>query len=122
MEKGGVPQKVAEHYLELMRLYGTAAPTVGAAGARVMGPPPMLKKRSKRPADMDSESEVEDVATSDQAGRSNDTQHTRRTPLERAAKRVRLDNSVSGNGFPQSVSRARRQRERPNGLKLEKNE
>lgn len=115
MEKGGVPQKVAEHYLELMRLYGTAAPTVVAAGVRVMGPPPMLNKGSKRPADTDSVSEVESVVTSDQTGRSNDTQHTRRTPLARAAKRVRLDDPVSRNGIPQSVSRARRQRERSNG-------
>lgn len=95
--KGGVPQRVAEIYLELVGLYGTAPPdtteldtiileeqldedtirvVAPANTTGMMGPPPSTKRGSKRPVTVDDVSDTESVAASDQTYKSNESRLT----------------------------------------------
>lgn len=90
VEQGGVPQEVADTYLELVGLYGTAAPvqtlgtitvegTLGEDTIRVrhhqgvMGPPLVPERRSKRLAAMDDNSDSGSVASSNRTRQSDES-------------------------------------------------
>lgn len=87
VEKGGVPQDVAEMYVALIGLYATAAalatPELGAAtlvgvGSSVgaMGPPPSVSRPGKRRAETEEPSDGESVAVSTTTAQTNDTRGT----------------------------------------------
>lgn len=104
VEIGGVPQHVAEMYLELVSLYGTAIPVMddeSPSTIRVMDPnsirvilpsnaAEMIKLsaagKRKREETPDDSSDGGSSVASTQTGRSNDTQHTKQ-PFKKARKR-----------------------------------
>lgn len=101
VENGGVPQDVADMYLELVGLYGTAAPvqapdtitvegTLGEDTIRVvppvgmMVPPqPRVKKGGKRPVVADDESDAGTMATSNWTSQGDESVFTEKPAANR---------------------------------------